>query len=494
MKRLLLIILAITLISRASIAQVAITSDGSLPDSSAMLDVKSDDKGILVPRMSSAKRDAIINPANGLLIFCVNDNNFYVNRGTSASPDWTSLDSYWATNGTDIYYIGDKVGIGTMNPAAKLDVRGHNPDDGIIFQVGNSDLSHRLMLFGGREKDPNPFIQWKQGDPLRFATDEDGWSEKMRITGNGKVGIGTTYPSAILDIAGGNNWDLINGEGDFRLGNSQYRIKMGIATGGGGAGAAGIMQYGQTGGYNVLKLGAQGNYLLYINGESKGVGIGTDNPGAALEISSTTQGFLPPRMGQVQIDALTPVLGLMVFNTTTFVPNYYDGTQWKNFDGTVAFGIGVSGLGGIIAYILQSGDPGYDANVTHGLITASSNQSYGAAWGCSGTEITGADGTAIGTGNQNTVDIVAGCATAGIAAKLCADLTSNGYSDWYLPSQEELNKLFLNKTEIGGFSGNDYWSSSEVSSTLAIGQSFSSGTQHNNNKGASYCVRAIRSF
>jgi hypothetical protein len=477
-------------------SQVAINNNGSLPDSSAMLDVRSGDKGILVPRMSSAKRDAIINPANGLLIFCVNDNNFYVNRGTSASPDWTSLYSYWATNGTDIYYIGDKVGIGTMNPTAKLDVRGSDPDDGIIFQVGNSDLSHRLMLFGGREKDPNPFIQWKQGDPLRFATDEDGWSEKMRITGNGKVGIGTTFPSAILDIAGGNNWDLVNGEGDFRLGNSQYRIKMGIATGGGGAGAAGIMQYGQTGGYNVLKFGAQGNYLLFLNGESQRVGIGTDNPGAALEISSTTQGFLPPRMAQGQIDALTPLTGLQVFNTTTSRPSYYDGAHWRNFDGTVAtFNIGTSCLGGIIAYILQSGDPGYDADTLHGFITPPSNQSFGAAWGCYGTDISGADGTAIGTGKQNTFDIVAGCSSEGIAAKLCADLTLDGYSDWYLPSQDEFYKLYLNKAAISNFGNNFYWSSSEVSSTIATSLYLSDGSLHNANKSVnSYSVRCIRAF
>lgn len=94
----------------------------------------------------------------------------------------------------------DNLGIGTSTPTAKLDVRGSYTDDGVAIQVGNSDVSHRMVLFGGRENDPNPFIQWKQGDPLRFSTDEGGWSEKMRITSGGSVGIGTSTPSVRLDV------------------------------------------------------------------------------------------------------------------------------------------------------------------------------------------------------------------------------------------------------------------------------------------------------
>lgn len=80
------------------------------------------------------------------------------------------------------------------------------------------------------------------------------------------VGVGTVTPVTKLDVAGGNNWDLVNGEGDIRLGNSTYRLKIGLATGGGGAGATGIMQYGAPGGYNVLSLGSQGVNLLQLNG------------------------------------------------------------------------------------------------------------------------------------------------------------------------------------------------------------------------------------
>ncbi len=156
--------------------------------------------------------------------------------------------------------------------------------------------------------------------------------------------------------------------------------------------------------------------------------------------------------------------------------------------------LGMNYQGGVIAYILQFGDPGYDANVQHGLIVAPFDQSPGASWGCHGTTISGADGTAIGTGNQNTIDIMNGCSTAGIAARICGDLVLNGYSDWFLPSRDELNKLYMNRTAIGGFVGDYYWSSSEYNINSAWYQDFNGGYQSLYNKSTTYYVRAVRAF
>jgi len=179
------------------------------------------------------------------------------------------------------------------------------------------------------------------------------------------------------------------------------------------------------------------------------------------------------------------------------------------------FTIGDFYQGGIIGYILLQGDPGYDPDSIHGLIVTPSDQAQFTLWGCGGsdtqppwaiepTTIPGADGIAIGTGYQNTLDIIAGCADADIAAIICNDLELDGYTDWHLPSKDELNKLYLNKAAIGGFSNNTYWSSTEfqsepptwIDSHYAWAQFFFNGDVIETNKSGSGgpSTRAIRYF
>jgi hypothetical protein len=166
-----------------------------------------------------------------------------------------------------------------------------------------------------------------------------------------------------------------------------------------------------------------------------------------------------------------------------------------NFTTAVNYAIGDSYQGGKIAYIFQYGDPGFISGETHGLITPINDQSNGIRWYNGSYIVTGAIGTALGTGNSNSSIIISNQGVGSYAAKLCYDLTIGGYTDWYLPSKDELNKLYLNKSIIGGFANADYWSSSEYNSTQAWGQSFINGYQgYGGTKNSSYNVRAVRSF
>ena len=163
-------------------------------------------------------------------------------------------------------------------------------------------------------------------------------------------------------------------------------------------------------------------------------------------------------------------------------------------DAGSAFTIGQSYQGGVVAYVLKSGDPGYDQSVAHGLIAATNDVGTSTQW-YNGNYVATSTSTALGTGNANTNAIVSTQAAGNYAAKICADYSINGYSDWYLPSKDELLKLYLNRVAIGGFSSVQYWSSTQSDGRYAIEVDFSSGTNTGNSKdGNSYKSRAIRSF
>ena len=151
--------------------------------------------------------------------------------------------------------------------------------------------------------------------------------------------------------------------------------------------------------------------------------------------------------------------------------------------------------GGIIFYLDETGE--------HGLVAAMEDLGQ-FEWGCYGTSIVGADGTAIGTGYQNTMDIVnQECETedGGItAAQVSIDFENGGYSDWYLPSSDELVEMYNTignagaEGNIGGFENNWYWPSSEHGSNTAWGVYFGNGGLSFNSKDFTFKVRVIRAF
>jgi hypothetical protein len=156
--------------------------------------------------------------------------------------------------------------------------------------------------------------------------------------------------------------------------------------------------------------------------------------------------------------------------------------------------IGDSYQGGVIFFIDENNEYPFD-----GLIAAESDLgSY--EWGGYGTTV-GGTSTAIGTGEANTAAIVATYGAnepydglSNYAAKLCYDLVLNGYDVWFLPSKDELNLLYQQRTLVGGFGVDGYWSSSEDQSSTAWRQYFYDGDQNDYSKKGGKQVRAVRAF
>jgi hypothetical protein len=225
---------------------------------------------------------------------------------------------------------------------------------------------------------------------------------------------------------------------------------------------------------------------------------------AVFEANSTTQGLLLPRMTLAERNAISsPVAGLVIYCTncgTYGEMEVYDGSDWKNMLGkTRALVIGEPYQGGLLAYILQSGDPGYDVNITHGLIVSTSD--LGPIRWYNGSNLTTyASAVAIGTGlaNTNTIITAQGAVTTSYAAGLARSHNGGGFTDWYLPSRDEMYKIYLNRNSIGGFANNYYWTSSEnttgASASYAYNVDFYNGSQGMMEKHYAIRIRPIRAF
>jgi uncharacterized protein len=156
-------------------------------------------------------------------------------------------------------------------------------------------------------------------------------------------------------------------------------------------------------------------------------------------------------------------------------------TVWLS---TAGYAIGDTGPAGGFIFHENSN---YAADGWRYLEAAPFDQSAGAAWGCFRRLIPGARGTAIGTGKQNTADMLASCRDAGTAAALCAGLSVNGTRGWFLPSRDELTLMYryLKMAGIGDFQDGGvidnftYWASSQQTADMAVHIDFADlGRQH----------------
>ncbi len=152
---------------------------------------------------------------------------------------------------------------------------------------------------------------------------------------------------------------------------------------------------------------------------------------------------------------------------------------------------GKSFQGGIIYYL--------DITWGNGLVAAPNDQSTGIIWDPNQPGGSGTAGTnvGIGAGNANTANIVAQIGAGTYAAETCLNLTLNGYSDWLLPSKDELAAMYTNLhlNGLGNFTNTSYWSSSETSTaTIVWYHKFDTGQIGQAGSEQLFYVRASREF
>ena len=215
--------------------------------------------------------------------------------------------------------------------------------------------------------------------------------------------------------------------------------------------------------YSIILL-LTGILITVTVSRAQNVGIGTSTPAttAALDISSATKGFLPPRMDSIARNAIvSPATGLTIYNTTMKTIDYWNGTVWVSIASTlpVVHFIGESYGGGIVFYITP--------NALHGLIAETQDQSTSSAW----------------FDAQNFISDPANHSASG-----------QNYTDWRLPTKNELNLLYLQRLVVGGFVPGYYWNSNESGSTAAWLQYFLNGAQGTGTQNTSYFVRSVRAF
>jgi len=305
-------------ISASSSAQVAINASGNPPDGSAMLDITSTDRGILIPRMTEAQRNAISSPATGLLIFQTDntpghyyyDGSGWVGIGTSSGVSSVSATApVESTNGSTPVISMAAATSGNDGYLSSTDWSTFNnkaDDSGVTDVTGTGPISST----GGTTPEISIAQANASTDGYLSSTDWNTFNNKAdgsgvtEVTGTGVISVanGTTTPEVSISQATTSTDGYLSST-DWNTFNDKEGSQWTTASSD-----------------------------IYFDG---GVGIGTSGQPASssiLELNSTNKGLLLPRLPYANIIGMTtPAEGLLVYRAQA-VPTkglvFYDGSSW----------------------------------------------------------------------------------------------------------------------------------------------------------------------
>ncbi|MES2703284.1 MAG: tail fiber domain-containing protein [Bacteroidota bacterium] len=213
----LVIALAFILVANNALAQgISVNNDGASAHSSAMLDVRSTSKGMLVPRMTAVQKNAISSPATGLMVYQTDSTaGFYYYNGTAWQTISATAASQWTATGTNISNNNTgNVGIGTSTPKARL----HVADSNVVFTglptpwsltVGDlppvSGTGSRMMWYAARSAFRAGYAQGAEWDKDSVGLVSIAMGDGAKATGFSAIALGkTTSASGGTSVAMGN--------------------------------------------------------------------------------------------------------------------------------------------------------------------------------------------------------------------------------------------------------------------------------------------------